>query len=234
MALLVSHSQDLPRKSITGSPPLPASPAASLSLEPPFYLAKEVSPPPGPITHVCSALTSPALTVSEGRIRSRIQRAENSADRRDISGNTEARHVLIPTHPAADASPLMRNTANPDSVDQTLHQGLQPSALLSPQLVRESLASGAVISAQTSSSTPASSRHAVPSTHSVPPPFSARPRLTFIPSLAAARGFYFTGWNRSICGARAALALFPATRSHIIPTDQIFMFHPGLQRRSIT
>lgn len=193
--------------------------------------------PPGPITHVSGTLTGPALTVSEGRsgrsLSSRLirrnQRAKNSGD---ISGNAEARHVLIPTHPPTGASLLMRNAAA-DSVYQTLHQGLQSSALLSPQLVREPLASGAVTNAHTSSSTPTSSRRAVPSTHSVPPPFSARPRMTFIPSLAAARGFYSAGRNRSICGARAALPLLPATTSHIIPADQIFMFHPGLQRRSI-
>lgn len=208
-------------------------------------MAKEVSAPPGPIIHVSGALTGPAFTVSEGRIwRSlsgcligRNQRGENPADTRDISGNTEARHVFIPLpHPQTDASPLMRNAAAAaaaNSVDQTLHQSLQPSALLSPQLVRESLASGAVINAQTSSSTPTSSRRAVLPPTPLPPPFSPRPRPTFVPSLAAARGFYFTGWNRSICGAGAAPALLPATRSHIIPTDQIFIFHPGLRRSSI-
>lgn len=161
----MSHSHDLPANQLPvlhlcPPPPQPPFPGAS------FYLAKEVSAPPGPITHVSGALTGPAFTVSEGQIwRSlssrlirRNQRAENPAD---ISGNTEARHVLIPAHPPTDASPLMRNAVDADSVDQTLHQSLRPFALLSPQLVRESLASGAVINAQTSSSTPTSSRRAV-------------------------------------------------------------------------
>lgn len=154
-----SLANQLPVLHLCPPPPQPPFPGAS------FYLAKELSAPPGPITHVSGALTGPAFTVSEGRIwrslPSRLnQRARRHQRHQREHGGTSRPHSFSFTDRPTDASPLMRNAAA-DSVDQTLHQSLQPSALLSPQLVRESLASGAVINEQTSSSTPTSSRRAV-------------------------------------------------------------------------
>lgn len=85
-ALLVSHSQDLPRKSITGSPPLPASPAARPSLEPPFIWRRR-------FRHLqvqsLITLTGPALTASE---RTDLEKSLQPSDPQESKSRKLRRH----------------------------------------------------------------------------------------------------------------------------------------------